>query len=49
MQTDKPMSGVHAFTVLSLASNATEESFYVDDCLAEANSVEMAIRLQREL
>ena len=27
-----------------LASNATEELFYVNDCLAEANSVEIATR-----
>ena len=32
-----------------LAAMATEESFYVDDCLAGADNVEMAIRLQQEL
>ena len=36
-------------TKYPLAAKAVEESFYVDDCLTGADSVEMAIKLQQEL
>ena len=32
-----------------LAAKTVEQSFYVDDCLAGADTIEMAIKLQREL
>lgn len=32
-----------------MASEAVQESFYVDDCLSGADSVEEATKLQREL
>ncbi len=39
----------HATDEFPLAANVVDTSFYVDDCLTGANSIQEAVELQRQL